>query len=616
MRYFSLFLMSLLSFLHLGAHAQLPDIQRIEPPFWWVGMQNPELQLLVHGKDLAQATVSVSYPGVRLGETVRTDNPNYVFLTLHLAPGTKPGLVPLVFGQGKQSRTVNYEVRAKSPAQGRGQGFDQSDLIYLLMPDRFANGDPTNDYVAGMLEKPDRKAPFGRHGGDLQGVIGKLDYLQDLGATALWLNPVLENDMPASSYHGYAITDFYAVDRRFGGNDAYLRLIEQAHARGLKVVQDMVANHIGSSHWWMKDLPAQDWVHQFPAFTRSNYRLAVISDPHASQADSAQMTNGWFDTTMPDLNQNNRLLARYLVQNSLWWIEYAGIDGIRMDTYPYPDKDFMAHWTREVLREYPRFNIVGEVWIHSAAITAYWLKNTFNRDGYQSTLPSVTDFPVFEAATRAFNEPTGWADGLSRLYHVLAEDFVYEKPENNVIFLDNHDVTRYFTSVRENLGSFKLGLAFLLTTRGIPQVYYGTEILMTGDGGFHPGVRKDFPGGWPGDATDAFRPEGRTPAQNEAFNYLRTLANWRKRTPVVHHGKLTHFLPENETYVYFRHDGQACVMVALNNSDQPKTLDTKRFAEVMAGYATARNVLTGEQLTQLGTLALPAKSATVLELGK
>jgi neopullulanase len=608
--------MSLLSFLHLGAPAQTPDIQRIEPPFWWVGMKNPELQLMVHGKDLAQASVSVSYPGVRLAETVRTDNPNYLFITLHLAPGAKPGLVPLVFGQGKQARTVNYEVRAKSAAQGRIQGFDQSDLIYLLMPDRFANGDPTNDQVAGMLEKPDRKAPFGRHGGDLQGVINQLDYLKDLGTTALWLNPVLENDMPASSYHGYAITDFYRVDRRFGDNDAYLKLIDQAHQRGLKVIQDMVANHIGSSHWWMKDLPAPDWVHQFPEFTRSNYRLAVISDPHASQADSTQMTKGWFDTTMPDLNQNNRLLAQYLIQNTLWWIEYSGIDGIRMDTYPYPDKDFMARWVREVLQEYPQFNIVGEVWIHSAAISAYWLKNTFNRDGYQSTLPSLTDFPVYEAVTRAFNEPTGWADGLSRLYHVLAEDFVYEKPENNVIFLDNHDVSRYFTSVKQNPASFKMGLAFLLTMRGIPQVYYGTEIMMPGDGGFHPDVRKDFPGGWPGDAQNAFRPEGRTPAQNEAFNYLRTLANWRKTARVVHHGKLTHFLPENDTYVYFRHNERECVMVVFNNSDQPKTLTTKRFAEVMAGYTTARNVLTGEQLTSLGTLALPAKSATVLELGK
>ncbi len=615
MRNIFLCLMSLLSFFHLSARAQ-PDLSRIEPPFWWAGMKNPKLQILVHGKGIGQAKVSITYAGVRLAETIRTENPNYLFLNLELAPDVKPGKLPLVFEQGGATKTLEYEIRAKSVATNRIQGFDQADLIYLLMPDRFANGDPSNDNVAGMLEKADRKAPFGRHGGDLQGVINHLDYLKDLGTTALWLNPVLENDMPASSYHGYAITDFYRVDRRFGDNEKYLQLIDQAHGRGLKVIQDMVANHIGASHWWMQDLPAPDWIHQFPEFTRSNYRLAVISDPHASQADSTQMTKGWFDTTMPDLNQNNELLANYLIQNTLWWIEYSGIDGIRMDTYPYPDKDFMARWVREVMHEYPRFNIVGEVWIHSAAISAYWLKNTFNRDTYQSTLPSLTDFPVFEAVTKAFNEPTGWSEGLSRLYHVLAEDFVYEKPENNVIFLDNHDVSRYFTSVRENPASFKMGLAYLLTMRGIPQIYYGTELMMAGDGGFHPDVRKDFPGGWSSDPLNAFTPKGRTPAQNEAFDYLRKLATWRKGKPVIHHGKLTHFLPEDDTYVYFRHDGQNCVLVAFNNSDKPKTLKTKRFAELMTGYQHGRNVLTGAKVDDLQTLVLPAKSATVLELGR
>ncbi|MCU0448344.1 MAG: glycoside hydrolase family 13 protein [Bernardetiaceae bacterium] len=610
-----LLLMSLLSFLHLAAAP--PQVTRLEPPHWWVGMKNPELQILVYGPGLAKTEVSLTYPGVTLAEVTKVESPNYLFLTLQLAPDVPPGEIPIVFKQGSASTTIKYPLKAKNTAANRIQGFGPQDAVYLLMPDRFANGNPANDQLPGLVDKADRQAPFGRHGGDLDGVLQHLDHIVDLGMTALWLNPVLETNLPAPhSYHGYAITDFYRVDARLGGNEKYLQLVDECHRRGLKVIKDLVHNHCASTHWWMADLPTRDWVHQFPSFTRSNYRLAAVSDPHSARGDSLLMTNGWFDNVMPDLNQRNHLLAQYLIQNTLWWIEYAGIDGIRMDTYPYPDKEFMARWVAEVLAEYPRFNIVGEVWIHSPAMTAYWLRGTPNRDGYRSTLPSATDFPLWEAANRAFTEPTGWAEGLSRLYHVLAEDFLYQKPEENLIFLDNHDVTRYFTAVKEDAAKVKMGLALLFTMRGVPQVYYGTEILMAGDGGFHPSVRRDFPGGWPGDPTNAFTPAGRTPAQNEVYDYLKKLAQWRKAQPVIHHGKLTHFIPAEDTYVYFRHDATHCVMVAFNSGQKDKKLATSRFAEFVSRYRRARNVLTGEQLTDLSQLALPAQSAQVWELEK
>ena len=594
-----------------------PPIDRIEPPNWWIGMKNHSLEIMVHGKNIGETQVVMQpYAGVRLLETVHPQNKNYVFLQLDIQPDTQPGSLNFTFiGSNKKIiATVSYPLKAKQQTTHRIQGFGPQDLIYLIMPDRFANGNPALDNVAGMREKVDRAAPFGRHGGDIDGILQKIDYIQSMGITALWLNPVLENDMPTSSYHGYAITDFYNVDRRFGGNEKYRELIETAHKRGMKVIKDMVMNHCGLYHWWMEDLPYPDWINQFSEFTRSNYRLATISDPHASEYDRNLMNTGWFDTTMPDLNQRNPRLAKYLIQNTLWWIEEFGIDGIRMDTYPYPDPEFMANWSAAVLAEYPQFNIVGEVWIHSAAIESYWLKGTPNRDGYRSMLPSITDFPLFEAIAPALNEPTGWSSGLSRLYHVLAEDFLYEKPEKNVIFLDNHDVTRFATAIRQDLNKMKMGLAFLLTTRGIPQIYYGTELMMTGDGGFHPDVRKDFPGGWQDDNTDAFSPQGRSAAQNEFWNYLATLGNWRKNKSVIHTGKLTHFIPSDNCYVYFRHNEKEAVMVVLHNGNQHKSLDTKPFREILGRFTHGKELISSKTITDLSQLELPAHSAVIIEL--
>ncbi|GAB4186192.1 MAG: glycoside hydrolase family 13 protein [Thermoflexibacter sp.] len=595
-----------------SAFAQI-EIAHIEPPNWYVGMKNPEVQILVHGKDIANANVKLGNSLAILKEVRKVSNPNYLFLNLTV--GKKAGTLPIVFSQGSQTKAINYELRAKSKDKNRIQGFDASDLIYLIMPDRFANAVPENDNVEGMLERANRNELYGRHGGDLQGITNNLSYLKDLGVTALWLNPVLENDMPQSSYHGYAITDLYNVDKRFGGNQAYLDFINQAHRLGLKVIQDMVANHIGLHHWLMKDLPEASWIHQFDSFTRSNYRLATASDPHASENDKMLMEKGWFDTTMPDINQTNPLFAKYLIQNSLWWVEYAGIDGIRMDTYPYNDKEFMATWAKTLLDEYPTFNIVGEVWIHSVPMESYWLKGTKNRDKHISHLPSITDFPLYEAINAALNEPNGWNNGLSRVYHTLAEDFLYENPMENVIFLDNHDLTRFYTVVGEDLDKYKMGLALLMTMRGVPQLYYGTEVLMTG-GPEHGYVRQDFAGGWAGDKVNVFKNEGLTSAQSEALNYLKKLANWRKNKKVIHTGKLTHFIPDNDIYVYFRHDEQEKVMVIIHTGKEDKKLNTKRFEEFLKGINKGKEIISGQTLADLQEINLPAQSAMIIELEK
>jgi glycosidase len=580
-------------------------------------MKEHSLQILIHDddRDLTQFAVSVKYEGVTLQETKKVENPHYLFLTMEISSTAKAGTIPLTFTAGKKRYSYSYELREKSTAGNRIQGFDASDVIYLIMPDRFANGDVKNDSVPGMYEGVHRIDREVRHGGDLKGISDHLDYIKDLGVTAVWLNPVLENNQKRSSYHGYAITDLYQVDRRFGGNEAYLSFINKSHGMGLKVIQDMVMNHIGNDHWLMHDLPEKDWVHQFPEFTRSNYQGNVISDPHRSVHDAQKMSDGWFDTSMPDVNQQNPLFATYLIQNTLWWIEYAGIDGIRMDTYPYPDKEFMARWAKEVMMEYPSFNIVGEVWHqNSIPATAYWQDGMVNADGYRSYLPTVTDFPLCFAVAQALNEPSGWDTGMRRLYHILSQDFIYPDAANNLIFLDNHDMTRFFRTVNRDIRKFKMGLVFLLTTRGIPEIYYGTELLMDGDAGYHPNIRRDFPGGWPGDSTNAFTRAGRTDKQNEALDFLKALLTWRKGQEVIYKGKLTHYIPEDNVYVYFRYDDAHRVMVVLNANDSEKQLDTKAFREDLAGARKGVDVLSGVSHSDLSRLIIPAWGALILAL--
>lgn len=593
------------------------SIERVEPMNWWIGMKNTELQILVYGEAIATAEPTLKYDGVTIKEIKKVENPNYIFIYIDIAKTTKPGKFPIEFKQGKKTvASYEYELKARNSKSDIHQGFDASDVIYLLMPDRFANGDTSNDSHKETLEKADRTNPNGRHGGDLQGVINNLDYISNTGFTAIWLNPFLENNQPAFSYHGYAITDFYKVDPRHGTNELFVKLVDQAHTKGLKIIMDMIFNHCGTEHWFHKDLPSQDWVNQHAEFTRSNFRAPAVVDPYASEYDKQKMVTGWFDTTMPDLNQKNQLLATYLIQNSIWWIEFSGIDGIRVDTQPYPFKEFMANWSKAIMTEYPSFNIVGEAWLNKIPITAYFQKDANNADGYNSHMPAVTDFPMYNALSAAFNENEGWTEGLARLYYILAQDFEYANPNNLVIFPDNHDLNRYYENMERDIRKYKMGLAYILTTRGIPQIYYGTEILM--DGKEHEGhgfIRKDFPGGWEGDAKSAFTKEGRTDEQNDAYNYVSNILNWRKNNEVILHGKVLHFLPEDGVYVLFRYTESKAVMLILNNNnDKEKEIDTLRFNEILKGYSKGQEIISNTSLSDLSKIKISAKSAMIIEL--
>ena len=593
------------------------NFERVEPAFWWTGMKNNELQILFYNSkiDISKYEVSVKNGNIILLEKIAVQNPHYLFLRVQISPKAIAGKVPIRFSSKGKTFDFMYEIKSKSQDRNRIKGFDASDVVYLIMPDRFANANPKNDSIAGFYEGTHREKLFGRHGGDIQGIVEHLEYIEELGVTTLWLNPVLENNQKKESYHGYAITDLYKVDARFGTNDEYLRLIDKAHSMGMKIVQDMVINHIGNFHWMVTDPPENNWIHQFPEFTRSNYRGQLISDPYRSKYDSIRMVNGWFDYTMPDVNQSNSMFAQYLIQNSIWWIEYAGIDGIRMDTYPYPDKYFMARWAKAVTDEYPQFGIVGEVWLqNSIPATAYWQKGIKNIDGYDSNLPSVTDFPFCFAVPKALSEGAGWDTGMSRLYELLSQDFLYPNPNHNLTFLDNHDMTRFYRAVGMDLNKFKMGLTFLFTTRGIPQIYYGTEVLMDGDGSVHPQVRMDYPGGWAGDSLDYFEGKGLTSNQIEATNFLKKILNWRKSKPVIHNGTLKHFIPENNVYVYFRTLNREVVMVIINANDTETSLTTTRFEEVMKGKTKFKNVMTDEVGDNLQTIKIQANTAMVLEL--
>jgi len=606
-----------LFFLNFSQAAEI-TLERVEPPFWWSGMKCNKLQLIVYGKNISETKVVINYPEVKLNESISVENPNYLFLNLEISIDALPGNFEIKFMKGEKIiQTYNYELKKRRKYSEERQGFNSSDVIYLLMPDRFANGDKSNDDVSGMKEKAERSNPNGRHGGDLKGIDDHLNYLKNLGITAIWINPVFENNMPKYSYHGYAITDFYKIDPRFGNNDDYVNLVENAHKTDIKVIMDMVFNHCGTGYWWENDLPMNDWYNQWPEFTRSNYRGGTVTDPYASEFDKNKMLKGWFDVTMADLNQNNKFLANYLIQNSIWWIEYADLDGIRMDTYPYSFKNFMAEWMKRINFEYPNFNVVGESWLPDPANVAYWQEGSNNEDGYESHLKNVFDFPLMYAISVAFNEKDDWNNGIVKLYDALGKDFLYGKPENLVIFPDNHDGDRFYTKVNENLDKYKLTMSFLATTRGIPEIYYGTEILMTGqEHKGHGDIRKDFPGGWEGDKADAFTKEGRSTEQNEAFYYLSNLLNWRKNKDVIHTGKLKHFIPENGVYVYFRYNDDESVMVILNNSEKEQVFTTERFAENLSGFNSGNEIISGKKLENLDEIIIPEKSAMIIELVK
>ncbi len=614
MRLSTCILLICFSLLSISTNAQ-NAIQRIEPPNWWVGMMHTDIQLLVHGENIAELTPKIVNSSVRLNRIVQTTNPNYLFLNVSIDKNAKAGTVNIDFYKnGKKAETHPFTLLSRT----RGlaiNGFNASDATYLITPDRFANGNPQNDNVKGLKETVDRSNKGGRHGGDIAGIQNNLDYISDLGFTAIWLNPLLENDMEEYSYHGYSTTDYYKVDERFGSNKEYQALADEARSKGLKLIMDMIVNHCGSNHWWMNDLPTADWLNQWGEYTGTNHRKTLLQDPYASDLDKKIFTDGWFVKTMPDLNQRNDLMAKYLIQNSIWWVEYLGLAGIRMDTYPYPDMAFMTDWTEAMMVEYPNLNIVGEEWFESPTIVSYWQKGKDNPNGYTSELKSVMDFPVQVAAINALKDEESWKKGLMELYEMLAHDFLYPDPYNLVVFPDNHDMSRIFSQVDEDFDLYKQALTFFLTIRGIPQLYYGTEILMKNPGTTDHGIiRSDFPGGWKGDKTNAYTGKGLTDQEKAAKEFVTKILQWRKTATAVHTGKLKHFLPKDGVYTYFRYDDKQKIMVVLNKNDETTSLQLERFAEILEGEKEGKDVITGKVQSLKDTIELEPNSATILEL--
>lgn len=553
--------------------------------------------------------------GIYLKETVRQDNPNYLLLYLDLSEA-KAQTFQILLKNGKKKLQIPYELKSRVRRGEDVKGFTSEDVLYLIMPDRFANGNPENDVVDGMREKKvDRADAFARHGGDIQGISSHLDYIADLGVTAIWLNPTQENDMESGSYHGYAITDYYQIDRRFGSNEDFCALVEKAHEKNLKVVMDMIFNHCGSENYLFKDKPSKDWFNYRSNYVQTSFKTVSVMDIHASAFEKKIATDGWFTSVMPDFNQRNRHVARYLIQSSIWWIEYAGINGIRQDTHPYADFDFMSQWCKEVLDEYPYFNIVGETWLNSNVLVSYWQKDSKLAAPQNSNLPTVMDFPLQALINQAFDEETGeWGGGLYKLYDYQTQDLVYANPMNLLTFLDNHDTSRFAQTdeMAKNLKRYKQAMVFLLTTRGIPQIYYGTEILMTGDKGKGDGdLRKDFPGGWQGDTRNCFVENGRTALENEAFEFTRQLLNWRKGNQVIGKGNLKHYSIQNGVYVYQREFNGKSVVVIMNGTDDSKELDLAPYQEILPRENTL-DILTGKNVNLSGKLRLNGRESLIL----
>ncbi|MFZ4412780.1 MAG: glycoside hydrolase family 13 protein [Bacteroidales bacterium] len=608
-------LISIFYFVTFYSNAQT-IIRRVEPSNWWTGMADNKLQLLIYGVGISSYQASIKDTNLKIISQNKLESPNYLFIDLEINLTMPPGKFEIKLSLNNQFKTsFFYELKQREVGSANRLGFSNADAIYLLMPDRFANGNPKNDNITGMPDIFNRNDPDARHGGDISGITHHLDYIKDLGTTAIWISPVLENNMKKYSYHGYATTDFYKVDARFGSNEEYKNLIQVSHQKGLKVIMDMIFNHCGLDHWWIKDLPSQDWIHQFSKFTRSNYRSETLMDPYASTIDKTLMSDGWFDTSMPDLNQKNPYLATYLIQNSIWWIEYSGINGIRMDTYPYSDQVFMSKWMESINREYPNFNVVGETWLQRESHTAWFQAGAYSNSKKTSNLKCVTDFPMQSALCSAFNENDGWSEGLARFYYVLAQDFLYPNPQNIVIFADNHDVSRYFSSINQDFEKWKMAMAFLTTCRGIPMIYYGTEILMAGRKDQGDGkIREDFPGGWVEDHQNAFNKEGRTAIQNQAIDYLQVLLNFRKKHPALQNGKLKHYFPTDGTYVYFRYNENENIMVVMNNNNKAITLDLERFQESLNNSKTALDIINQKEIKITKSLTINKKSVLILDL--
>lgn len=587
---------------------------RIDPPNWWAGMKNTSVQLLVHSPQIRDAEPSINYPGVRIDSVVRLDSPNYQIIYLNIPQSVNPGKMDISFKNGKKSMTVKYELKQRDGIQPTP--FTSSDILYLIMPDRFADGDISNNDVEELTfhEPVNRNNPNGRHGGDLKGIENHLGYIDSLGMTAIWLNPVLENDMPGGSYHGYATTDYYKVDPRLGTNEEYAALIKKTHDRGMKVVMDMIFNHSGSEHPWMHDMPSKDWYNHPDGKLMTDFHLSTVNDPYASDYDYERTVRGWFVSSMPDLNQNNPHVMKFLIQNSIWWIEYSKIDGIRMDTYPYAEMEPMAQWIKDVQMEYPDYNIVGECWYNDVAGTAFWQGGNCLSAKGNPELPTVMDFPTMMIANSSFHGDTQYGKGLNEIYNRLSLDYLYANKQKVLTFLDNHDTDRFLREKPSNLASWKQGIAFLLTTRGIPQIYYGTELLMFGSKKRTDGdIRLDVPGGFPGDSHNEFTPEGRSALQNEAYNFLSRIAQWRKGNDVIARGSLKHFMPDNGMYVYERSLDDKRVIVIMNGTDRTLDIDMSKYKEIMQPGMVFHDVVTGEDVTIMSDMSFAPRALYILE---
>lgn len=619
MKFFKTLFPALFLFLFLSpaAFADEYKLDAVYPTHWWTGMKDPKLQLILHGANIQENSFSLSYPGVKLVKVHKPENKNYVFIDLLISAAAKPGTMKIVMKNPNGQGNIPYVLKPRRKGKGTtfAQGVTSSDFMYLIMPDRFSNGDSSNDRIPGMRDLTfSRDSMYYRHGGDLQGVINHLDYLQELGVTSLWLNPVLENDMERTSYHGYAFTDHYKIDPRFGGDSAYKRLIDEMHRRGMKMIQDAVYNHVGTYHWFVQDQPMKDWLHQWPTYTNTTYKDQVLFDPYASQSDYKRMSDGWFVRSMPDLNQNNPFVANFLIQHAIWTVEEFGIDGWRIDTYAYNDLDFMNRCNKALLDEYPKLTIFGETWVHGVVNQSFFVRNNYDIK-YRSNQPGVTDFQTLWGITDAMNKDFGWTDGVNRLYTTLAQDFVYRDPMQNVVFLDNHDLSRFYSVINEDTAKYRMSIGWLLTTRGIPQWYYGAEILMKGHANPDGWVRMDFPGGWPGDSVNKFTAAGRTATENDIFNYVKKLAHFRKSSSALKTGKLMQFVPEDWVYTYFRYDGKQTIMVVMNTSKDEKTIELDRFTERTKGFSRANSVVNPNETFGLsGKWTLPGKTIRIVEL--
>jgi glycosidase len=603
--------------------SRLKGEMEVYPSNWWIGMKNPKLQLMLHQEGIGDlSTIAIDYPGVWVEKVHRVESNNYLFVDLVIQANTKPGRFTIEASRKAADNSVvssesTFELKKRRPGKGTvyAQGVTSKDLIYLLMPDRFSNGDASNDRVAGMRDQSlNRDSIFLRHGGDLQGVINHLDYLKDLGVTTVWLTPVIENDMKERTEHGYAFTNHYHIEPRFGGATMYHQLSDELHRRGMKLMQDAVYNHIGFYHFTVQDPPMKDWLHQWPQFTRTNYKDQTVFDPYAAPSEQKILTDGWFEPMMPDVNQQNPYAANYLIQHAIWSVEEFGVDGWRIDTYIYNDLNFMNRCNKALLDEYPNITMFGETWVHGVPSQSYFCENNLNSSAFKSNLPATTDFQqLFYGIIPAVNENFGWTEGVNKLYTTTSQDFLYRDPMREVIFLDNHDLSRFYSVVGEDTAKYKMGFTWLLTFRGVPEMYYGDEILMTGLSNPDGNVRRDFQGGWAGDTENKFTAAGRNEKENAVFNYIKALANFRKSSTAITNGRMMQYLPVDGLYTYFRYDAKQTIMIVMNTGDKEMLVDPSRYKERVSGFSKMKEITKGS-LTAIAPFSLNGKQAIVYEL--